>query len=398
VTSQLDDALRQFEAAEANLVKLERLWSKIEKLIPSGISFADTSPEARAYEDHCRAFRNILPHVPALDGLRITDELLDLDEIAQSRLDAKEVDEFECFVAVERSIVSQGPILRDYRFKLNSERRRLVRNAVQDLVATIAPQLETLKAALPAMNDNRPVEHPAWTELKASVKQLDILMGNSFPRPKRWSYLHRHLSFGMTCDLGDIIKNDWPDVESDITASLYSENDPVPVEVEDLGTLVKGRPSGPVATSLNWKELTPEDFERLVFCLISDARGYENPQWLTHTNAPDLGRDLSVLRTFDDALGGPRQNRVIFQCKHWLSKSVGAQDVSLARDQIALWEPPSVDTLVIVTSGRFTTDAVQLVEKHNAERKVPSIEMWADSHLERLLAERPHLIAEFNLR
>jgi hypothetical protein len=34
-------ALEKFEAAEANLVKLERLSSELDKLVPSGISFGD---------------------------------------------------------------------------------------------------------------------------------------------------------------------------------------------------------------------------------------------------------------------------------------------------------------------------------------------------------------------
>lgn len=157
-------------------------------------------------------------------------------------------------------------------------------------------------------------------------------------------------------------------------------------------------PTGPVTTRLLWERLSDEDFERLVFNLISATEGYENAEWLTHTHAPDRGRDLSVIRVREDALAGTQRDRVIIQCKHWLTKSVGVPDVSVARDQMALWAPPPVDVLVICTSGRFTTDAVQLIEKHNTERERPAIEMWADSRLEQLLAARPHLVAEFKLR
>jgi hypothetical protein len=57
-----------------------------------------------------------------------------------------------------------------------------------------------------------------------------------------------------------------------------------------------------------------------------------------------------------------------------------------------------VDVLVIATSGRFAADAVQWIEKHNTAGAAPRIEMWAESHLEQLLAARPALIAEFKLR
>ena len=57
-----------------------------------------------------------------------------------------------------------------------------------------------------------------------------------------------------------------------------------------------------------------------------------------------------------------------------------------------------IQSLIIATSGRFTADAVALIEKHNHKGNRPQIEMWAESHLELLLARRPHLVSEFNLR
>ena len=116
------------------------------------------------------------------------------------------------------------------------------------------------------------------------------------------------------------------------------------------------------------------------------------------TNAPDRGRDLSVMRITNDQLGGVIRSRVIIQCKHWQTKSVTVADVAEVQLQMKLWEPPRVDVLVIATSGRFSSDAVALIEKHNTEDRALRIEMWPESHLERLLAERPALIAEFRLR
>ena len=93
-----------------------------------------------------------------------------------------------------------------------------------------------------------------------------------------------------------------------------------------------------------------------------------------------------------------RRYRTIIQCKHWLSRSVAPGDVALARAQMELWQPPRVDVLVIATTGRFTVDAGSLVEQHNQSDRALGIVMWPDSHLERLLASRPHLIGEFRLR
>ncbi|MFM5642060.1 restriction endonuclease [Aeromonas veronii] len=153
-----------------------------------------------------------------------------------------------------------------------------------------------------------------------------------------------------------------------------------------------------MVVQLKWEKLSPDDFERVIFALISSEKGYENPEWLMKTNAPDRGRDLSVLRVHNDPLGGVFRHRTIIQCKHWLSKSVSVSDIAELKEQMKLWEPPKVDIHVIATSGRFTSDAVALVERHNQSDSGLRIEMWPESHLERLLSRRPSLIAEFGLR
>jgi hypothetical protein len=225
-----------------------------------------------------------------------------------------------------------------------------------------------------------------------------MLLGSALPHPSRWSDLQRHLAFGVVQDLRDIIRMDWPSVKSGLTKGLYDEDEPVPVEVEDIGTLAATQPTGAVSTKLKWESLDDEGFERLIFVLIGSTPGCENPAWLTKTKAPDRGRDLSVIRVLNDALTGVIRSRVIIQCKHWLSNSVSAGDVATVKEQMALWDTPKVDVLVIATSGRFSADAVALIEKHNQSDRALKIEMWPESHLESLLAARPALIAEFRLR
>jgi hypothetical protein len=90
--------------------------------------------------------------------------------------------------------------------------------------------------------------------------------------------------------------------------------------------------------------------------------------------------------------------RVIVQCRNWLTRSIASADVALLKEQVTTWEPPRVDVLIIATTGRFTSDAVSVIEKHNSGDRALKIEMWPETHLERLLAERPSLIAEFGLR
>lgn len=393
--SPLNAALRHFEAAEANLVKIEKVLVEIEAAIPQGIAFGD-NPE---YESNCRSFNTLLESLPKIDQWKPEIVLMDLDDIAQSRFDAQEVGEIECLVSVERHIGEPSRLLREYRYRFNQKRRELIRDSLVELIDAIDGNLRELSKLLqenPESNEN--VDSPAFDKLKSNIAQINTLLGSSVSKPSRWSELHRHIHFGMLGDLHDIIEHDWPSVKAGLRKSLYGEKEPVPVEIDNLGALVSKRPRGPVATKLRWEHLTEEDFERLIFALISSEQGYENPEWLMKTNAPDRGRDLSVYRMYADPLDGTIRQRVIIQCKHWLSKSVGPTEIAVLREQMKMWEPPMVDVHVIATSGRFTSDAVAIIEKQNQSDSALRIEMWPESHLERLLASRPAIIAEFSLR
>lgn len=393
--STLNAALRHFEAAEANLVKAEKTLIEIEAAVPTGVSF-DDNPD---YETNCRSFNSLVSALPAIDKWKPEIVLMELDEIAQSRLDAQEVGEIECIISVERQIGEPSRVLRDYRYRFNQKRRELIRDALVKLIDAIDENLRSLRKLLGDNERSEEIgEDSSFVVLKENVAQIATLLGSSVTKPKRWSDLNRHLSFGMIGDLDDIIQHDWPSVKAGLRESMYGEKEPVPVEVEDLNSLVNAKPSGPVATRLKWEKLEAEDFERLIFALISCEQGYENPEWLAKTNAPDRGRDLSVNRVYSDSLGGILRHRVIIQCKHWQSKSVGTSDIATLKEQMKLWEPPRVNVHIVATSGRFTSDAIAAVETQNESDSALRIEMWPESHLERLLASRPAIIAEFGLR
>ena len=393
--SPLNAALRIFEAAEANLAKIEKVLAEIEAAIPKGIAFGDNTE----YESNSRSFNALLESLPNIDQWKPEITLMELDKIAPNRFDAQEVGEIEFLMSVERQITEPSRLLREYRYRFNQKRRELIRDSLIDLIDSIDENLRVLSKLLQENREqNESIESPTFKELKGNVAQINMLLGSSVAKPARWSDLHRHMGFGMLGDLHDIIEHDWPSVKVGLRKSLYGEKEPVPVEVDDLGTLVSKKPRGPVATKLRWGHLTEEDFERLLFALISSENGYENPEWLMKTNAPDRGRDLSVYRVHTDTLGGTIRQRVIIQCKHWLTKSVGSTEITVLREQMKLWEPPRVDVHVIATSGRFTSDAVAIIEKHNQSDTALRIEMWPESHLERLLASRPPIIAKFSLR
>lgn len=394
--SPINSALRQFEATEANLEKLERLWNEIHKMIPNGIAFGGDP----TYDDRVRAYQDVPAGLPKIDGWKPEAIPMDLNAIGQNRFDAQECGEISAEVAVEEEIEVPGRELADYRYKFSKKRRQLIRSVMADSIASVDEILGRLSAKIPPdAKTNQPVDDdPDWTALKDAVGAIHTLLGSALPRPSGWNVMSRHLHFGLVCDFQDIVNSDWPAVKTGLTRELYDKDEPIPIDVEDLGALAETQPTGSVATRLEWDSLSEEEFERLIFALISTTPGYENPSWLTRTRAADRGRDLSVTRIANDKLSGVMRSRVIIQCKHWLSKSVSLQDVTELVAAMSLWEPPKVNVLIIATSGRFTTDAVDYIEKHNQSDRALKIEMWPESHLELLLAERPALIAEFGLR
>jgi len=320
---------------------------------------------------------------------------MDLEDVARLRFDAVEVGDPEAVISAENAIFGQEPSVRQYRIRLIAKRREILRSRVLHLVEEVdAAIAELAEAFAPPVEDSKRVPRESLAPLIGFIDELDVILGST-PRPPRWTDLRRHLYFGLALDVQDIRRLDWPEIKPALVAAMYGEDDPLPVSVSDLSELEAVPPTEAITMGLDWPVLTDETFERLIFRLISDTPGYENVQWLQKTRAADRGRDLSAWRIEKDPLSGVRRRRVIIQCKHWLSKSVGDTDVADTMTKIKHWEPPRIDALVIATSGRFTADAISYIERHNQEDHALEVDMWPDSHLEELLASKPALTAAF---
>ena len=393
IKTTLDYALRQFELAEANLSRLEKLWDKIEGALPSGPAFGGP-PD---YDEWCIAFERILGELPAIDGLRVKKHLYGYDEVGQMYLDAIEIDEFDPQLYVAGEVSKQGDELRQYRIQLGIKRRELVRGRLIELIDKVDRIMATYGPEDAGRGKRLKAAIPPWLELRETVTEINVLLGSD-ARPDRWDVLWQKLETEGSKGLAEIADRVWPDIRGCLKDGLYGDFDPVPVDSVDLNEVQNAIATGPVSKQLDWSVLSDEEFERLIFDLLSEAERYENVQWLQKTRAPDRGRDISADRIDDDGLGGVRRHRTIIQCKHWLAKSVGPSDIAASRHAMELWEPPRVDTVVIATSGRFTADAILMVEKHNQSDRALYIDMWPESHLERLLASKPHLVGQFGLR
>lgn len=391
----LADALDAFDRAAVNVSRAEKVWSDIEQSIPAGISVG--ADQSGAYRSLSIAWDDLVLSLPPINGWTVTSRPVDLDELAQWRFDAMEIGEVSAQVDADTAAAQPGRELAEYKTRLGRARRSLVRRQAEDLTGEVDRRLSTLAAA--TARDAEPVIHPDWSVISNALRQLDRLLGDGAVRQGRWNELRRHTAWGQGQDLHDIADFDWPSVRADVVAGTSSDLDPMVVGVADLGLLAESATSGgSVAVALKWDRLTPDDFERLLYNLLSDLPGFNNVTWLMNTNAPDRGRDLAADKEIRDSSGLVLNQRIIIQAKHWQSRSVRHQDINEVLASLSLWEPPVVHHLIFATSGRFTGDAVALVDKHNAAGTRPLIDLWPESRMEGLVAERPHLAVEFGLR
>ncbi len=388
---ELDDLLNAMDRTAANVAKLEDVWRRAETFIPTGPA-RGSHPE---YDDLRRAWSDLLAGLPEIDGWTITAGLPDIDEIGAIFVDCFEID----VPPLEAYEVGEQPSkdLAEYRYRLNRARRRAARQRLDELTSTIDVLLAALLADV-ARDSSTKLEGPETEKIRAAVDEIERLLGDTAERKGRWSDLRRHLRFSEGHDWYDIAELDWPSVRSDIEASALADSDPLPVPAVDLGQAAAGSLTGAATIALPWDRLDDGGFERLLYDLLRSFPEHENVQWLMQTRAPDRGRDLSLDRVLRDGTGGVRNERVIVQAKHWRSRSVRPTDVSDTVATVKLWEPPLVRGLIIATTGRFTADAVSWAEKHNETGASPLIELWPDSRLETLLAQKPHIAAGHGLR
>jgi hypothetical protein len=120
---------------------------------------------------------------------------MELDAIAQCRLDAWEVGEIDCQMSTEQAISAPGRELREYRFDLDRARRRLVRQSIGEAMAQIDSDLRMLKASPDYSKEaGSPVGASEWQSLKKNVDALAMMLGKDMPRRSRWSdlVLQRH--------------------------------------------------------------------------------------------------------------------------------------------------------------------------------------------------------------
>ena len=388
---ELNDLLLTMDRVAANLARLDGIWERAKPLLPSSPSRGSS----QEYDDLRRSWSSLCRGLLPIDGFTVSDELPDADAAGQAFIEYWEIGEpaFELMNELEQP----GRDLDEYRFRLAQARRKAVRERLDDLTMSIDMSIKAVVEGI-ARSSQETLANERTAEVVEAMSEVERLLGDTLERSGRWGDMHRHMRFSEGHDWHDILEFDWPSVKADIESTALAEADPIPVPDIDLGIAASSRPEGGVSTALNWSALGDDDFERLLFDLLRGLDGYQNVDWLMKTRASDRGRDLGLERVTSDGAGSIRTERVIVQAKHWQSRSIAPADISANLATVSLWEPPVIRALIIATSGRFSADGVAFAENHNNAGKMPFIELWPDSRLETILAQRPDLVAAHHLR
>jgi hypothetical protein len=118
----LEEALTAFDRTEANLRRLGKALDELTGLIPEGIVFPGSSPEALRYAELERTIADIAAALPAIDGLRVEVAPPSLQEIAQTRLDAADIGEPQILIDLGESISPPARLIAAYRDRFSRSR------------------------------------------------------------------------------------------------------------------------------------------------------------------------------------------------------------------------------------------------------------------------------------
>lgn len=122
--------------------------------------------------------------LPRIDGFKPEAHPLDLNQIAQWRLDAMEVGEVDAQVACEEAIDEPDRVLAEYRYRLDQKRRALIRSAVTALISDIDAAIASMGP--PASDDE------LGAHARRRVRAADLLSACRRCRVRERSTVNEH--------------------------------------------------------------------------------------------------------------------------------------------------------------------------------------------------------------
>src|SRR5260221_4566520 len=115
--------------------------------------------------------------MPKIDGFALEESLLDSDAIIQGNIDCLELGEFSASLSLSSAIFRQGEVLNDYRFRMESKRRELARQALDSICGSIEDALRQLKTSADSRKEHERMPEEEWRVLASLFKSIDALLG-----------------------------------------------------------------------------------------------------------------------------------------------------------------------------------------------------------------------------
>ncbi|HHQ4630592.1 restriction endonuclease [Aeromonas hydrophila] len=144
---------------------------------------------------------------------------------------------------------------------------------------------------------------------------------------------------------------------------------------------------------LDFSEITPTDFENLVFHLL-DEMGFSNLIWRKGgegNSATDGGRDLEG--TFWTVLPAISKEE-----KYWFEVKYRTNQLEKIQVQSTVMNASgnnSKDNLIIITNKTISNPTLDWIKEFQNANKLPSVTIWQGHDLELLLRKNPRTLARF---
>jgi hypothetical protein len=133
----LSTALAAYDRVSLNLDKLDRIWHRMQELLPDGPFISAGNEDEVTYDQLGESWSAIAASLPAIDGWRLQADIIPFSAIGQARLDYMEIGEQEGLRAFESTVQAPGTEALRYRQKLARARQGLVRGRGAELVRSV---------------------------------------------------------------------------------------------------------------------------------------------------------------------------------------------------------------------------------------------------------------------
>ena len=101
---ELDALLVLMDKTSVKLDRLEAVWNRAQPLLPTGPAIGSPAE----YDDLARAWQDLLPGLPPIEGWTITEDLPDFDALGQTFIDYFEIGERQRPTVVATLLVGGG--------------------------------------------------------------------------------------------------------------------------------------------------------------------------------------------------------------------------------------------------------------------------------------------------